>query len=256
MAQPEVKTRRKKRRVLKRAMLLAAGLGTRLRPLTEKLPKPLIKVGGRALIDHAIDRLVEAGVETVVVNLHHLGHLIEGHLRHRDDIEILFSQEDEILETGGGVKKALPLLGDEPFFVSSTDVLWLNGPSNVLRRMAKIWEPGQMDGLLLMQSTVTAFGYDGMGDFCVDPAGKLEQRPEREVSPYLFSGIQILHKDLFKDSPEGAFRLRWLYDRAIEQERLYGVIHDGEWFHVGTPEGLSNAEIYMRERYLENVKRG
>lgn len=256
MTQEAAKTRRRKRRrILKRAMVLAAGLGTRLRPLTEKLPKPLIKIGGRTLIDHAIDRLVDAGVETIVVNLHHLGHLIEGHLRHREDVEILFSHEDEILETGGGVKKALPLLGDEPFFVANSDVLWLNGPGDALLRMAKIFDSSRMDALLLMHSTVTAFGYDGMGDFCVDPDGALQQRPERELSPYLFSGVQVLHKNLFRDSPEGAFRLRELYDRAIEEGRLHGVIHDGEWFHVGTPEGLSNAELYMRVRYLENVKR-
>ncbi|MBD3611027.1 MAG: nucleotidyltransferase family protein [Hydrogenovibrio crunogenus] len=239
----------------KRAMILAAGYGRRLQPLTHKTPKALIKVGGRAMVDRSIDRLEEAGVETIVVNLHHLGSQLEQHLRSRKGPEILFSREDELLETGGGVRKALPLLGDKPFLVVNADVMWLNGPTSALGRMATIWDDATMDGLLLLHSTVDAYGYTGMGDFCIDADGLLSQRPERELSPYLFTGIQILHPRLFEDTPEGSFRLRELYDRAIENERLYGIVHDGEWFHVGTPEGLAEAERYLRARYPETKHR-
>lgn len=241
--------------VPKRAMVLAAGHGKRLRPVTLKTPKALVKVGGRTLIDRAIDRLEEAGVETVVVNLHHLGHLIEQHLRRRNGPQFLFSHEEELLETGGGVLKALPLLGDEPFLVTNADIMWLNGPTSILERMAELWDDRRMDGLLLLHPTVDAYGYAGMGDFCIDVTGRLSQRPERELSPYLFTGIQILHPRLFEGAPEGPFRLRHLYDRAIENERLYGVVHDGEWFHVGTAEGLADAEAYLRERYPETKHR-
>lgn len=237
-----------------RAMVLAAGFGTRLRPITETLPKPLIKVGGRTLIDHALDRLAEENIGEVIINLHHLGGMIEKHLKRRKSPPIIFSQEPEILETGGGIAKALPLLGDEPFLVVNADVLWLNGPHSTLRRMAETWDDSRMDGLLLLHSTVDAYGYTGMGDFNVDPAGILMPRPERELSPFLFTGIQILHPRLFKDAPEGRFKLTVLYERAMEARRLYGVIHDGEWFHVGTPDGLADAETYMQERY-PGVKR-
>jgi len=242
-------------KVPKRAMILAAGYGRRLQPLTHKTPKALIKVGGRAMVDRTIDRLEEAGVETIIVNLHHLGPQLEQHLRSRKGPEILFSREDDLLETGGGVLKALPMLGNEPFLVVNADVMWLNGPISTLGRMAMIWDGDKMDGLLLLHSTVDAYGYTGMGDFCIDPSGVLSQRPERELSPYLFTGIQILHPRLFKGSPEGPFRLRKLYDQAIEAERLYGIVHDGEWFHVGTPEGLAEAERYLRERYPETKHR-
>lgn len=239
----------------KRAMILAAGFGKRLRPLTHKTTKALIKVGGRPMVDRSIDRLEEAGIERIVVNLHHLSGQLEQHLRSRKGPEILFSHEDEILETGGGVVKALPMLGNEPFLVVNADVMWLNGPTSALERLAAIWDETKMDGLLLLHSTVDAYGYTGMGDFNIDAAGLLAQRPERELSPYLFTGIQILHPRFFEDSPEGPFRLRFLYDRAIENERLYGVVHDGEWFHVGTPEGLADAELYLRERYPETKHR-
>ncbi len=241
--------------VPKRAMILAAGYGKRLRPVTLKTPKALIKVGGRTLIDRTVDRLDEAGVETIVVNLHHLGHLVEQHLRSRKGPKFEFSHEDTLLETGGGVLKALPLLGDEPFLVVNADVMWLNGPTSILERMAEIWDETKMDGLLLLHPTVDAYGYAGMGDFCIDVEGKLQQRPERELSPYLFTGIQILHPRLFEGAPEGKFRLRFLYDRAIENERLFGIVHDGEWFHVGTSEGMADAESYLRERYPETKHR-
>lgn len=237
-----------------RAMILAAGFGTRMRPITETLPKPLIQVGGRALIDYSLDRLDEEGLREVIINVHHLGQLIESHVKRRTSPPVVFSREPEILETGGGIAKALPLLGDKPFLVINADVMWLNGPHSALYRMAETWDESRMDGLLLLHSTVEAYGYTGMGDFNVDPAGVLSPRPERELSPFLFTGIQILHPRLFEGAPEGRFRLNVLYDRAMEKRRLYGMIHDGEWFHVGTPEGLADAEAYMQERY-PGVKR-
>ena len=232
-----------------KAMVLAAGLGTRMRPLTDTLPKPLVRVDGRALIDHMIDRLEEAGIAEIIVNLHHLGDQIETHLKGRTASAIRFIQEDERLETGGGVKNALTMFDGAPFVVANADALLLNGPHPILPRLAAGWDDDKMDGILLLHSTVEAFGYDGQGDFCADPDGRLSRRPEAEVSPWLFTGVQILHPRLFKNSPDGAFSLNNLYDKAIEDGRLYGVIHDGEWFHVGTEDALAEAEAYMSERY-------
>lgn len=235
--------------VLKRAMVLAAGFGVRLRPITDTTPKPMVKVLGRTLIDRTIDRLIDGGVQSIVVNTHHLGEVVHQHLKKRDDIEILFSQEDPILETGGGIAHALPMLGDQPFFVCNGDTLWLNGSQNAVKRLLRHWDDEKMDALLMLHSTVDAYGYSGMGDFCVDPLGLLTRRPESEVSPYLFTGLQILHPRLFKDAPQGAFSLNVLYDKAMENDRLYGMVHDGEWFHIGTPDALDEAESYMRLRY-------
>lgn len=237
------------------AMVLAAGLGTRLRPLTDTVPKPLVPVAGQTLLDWALDRLADAGVGRAVVNLHHLGDKIEAHLKDRAQPKIAFSREAERLETGGGVAQALPMLGAGPFFAVNADVLWLNGPGDALGRLARHWDDETMDGLLLLHETVFAFGYDGDGDFFVDADGRLKRRPERELAPYLFTGVQILHPRLFKDAPAGMFSLNVLYDRAIEQGRLYGLIHDGEWFHVGTAEGLAEAEDYMRVRYPVSKRR-
>ncbi|HER27209.1 MAG TPA: nucleotidyltransferase family protein [Rhodospirillales bacterium] len=231
------------------AMVLAAGFGKRLRPITEKTPKPLVNVHGRSLIDRTIDRLVDAGIGKVVVNIHHLGEQISQHLGRRESPEIVFSPEAEILNTGGGIANALPLLGDQPFFACNADTLWLNGTQDALKRMIKLWDPDKMDALLMLHSTVEAYGYAGMGDFCSDPDGLLTRRPENEVSPLLFTGVQILHPRLFENVEDEAFSMNLLYDRAIENERLYGMVHDGEWFHVGTPEGLADAESYMKMRY-------
>jgi N-acetyl-alpha-D-muramate 1-phosphate uridylyltransferase len=235
--------------IIKRAMVLAAGFGVRLRPITDTTPKPMVQVLGRTLIDRTIDRLKDGGVECVVVNTHHLGEVVHAHLEKRDDLEILFSEEDPILETGGGIAHALPMLGEDPFFACNGDTLWLNGSQNAMTRMLKHWDSEKMDALLMLHSTVDAYGYNGLGDFCVDPLGLLSRRPESEVSPYLFTGVQILHPRLFKNSPEGAFSLNVLYDKAMENDRLYGMVHDGEWFHVGTPDALDEAESYMRLRY-------
>ncbi len=230
-------------------MVLAAGLGERMRPLTDDCPKPLLKVAGRALLDHALDRMEEAGVTHAAVNAYYLADMIEEHVASRPSPYISVSREEERLETGGGILKALPLLGDGPFYAVNGDALWLNGPTDALVRMSDIWDDTEMDALLLLHSTVDAYGYSGRGDFNCGPDGRLLRRPESEVSPYLFTGIQILHSRLFKNAPEGVFSLNLLYDHAIEEGRLFGVVHDGEWFHIGTPEGLSDAESYMKKRY-------
>ena len=237
------------------AMVLAAGLGTRLKPLTERLPKPLVPVAGRTLLDRALDRLEESNVKTAVVNLHHLGDMIADHLKDRKKPKIVLSRELDRQETGGGVRSALAHLGQGPFFVVNADVLWLNGPYNALARLAHHWREADMDALLLLHETTVAFGYDGAGDFLADPAGRLQRRPERELAPYLFTGVQILHPRLFQDCPEGPFSLNVLYDRANAAGRLHGIVHDGEWFHVGTPEGLAEAEEYMRVRYPSSKRR-
>lgn len=233
----------------KKAMVLAAGLGTRMQPITETLPKPLVQVAGRSLIDHMLDRLIESGVTEAVVNLFHLGDQIEAHLQKRDRPKITFVHEAERLETGGGIRNALAHFDDAPFFASNSDALLLNGPHPILPRLASCWIDDAMDGLLLLHSTVDAFGYDGLGDFSAEPDGRLCRRAEMQVSPWLFTGVQILHPRLFKDTPDGPFSLNPLYDRAIENDRLYGVVHDGEWFHVGTPTQLADAEDYMSQRF-------
>ncbi len=234
----------------KTAMVLAAGLGLRMRPITDKTPKPLIKVAERTLLDHCLDRLVEVGVQRAVVNVHHLADQVRTHLRHRRDLEIIISDEhDQLLETGGGLVKALPHLGSEPIFVVNSDVLWLNGTVNALERLMDIWSDEIMDALLLVHSTVEAYGYRGRGDFVIDPLGLVARRPEREVAPYVFTGIEILHPRALKGAPTGAFSLNVIFDRLLEAGRLYAIVHDGEWFDVGSPDGLSQAENYMGQKF-------
>jgi N-acetyl-alpha-D-muramate 1-phosphate uridylyltransferase len=227
------------------AMILAAGFGTRMKPITDHTPKPLIPLAGRPLIDHVIDRLIEAQVKRVVVNTHYKAELLAQHLRQRHDVTIELSHEPELLDTGGGVKHALPLLG-EAFFVLNSDVFWLNAKVPALMRLVRAWDPARLDALLLAQRTVTAIGYDGPGDFIVDPLGRVRRRREGEVAPHLYAGIQILSRRFFDNSPSGAFSMNPLWNRAIEAGRLEALIHDGEWFHVGTPQGLAASEEQMR----------
>lgn len=232
------------------AMVLAAGLGLRMRPITDKTPKPLIKVADRTLLDHCLDRLVEVGVRRAVVNVHHLADQVRTHLRHRRDLEIVISDEhDQLLETGGGVVKALPHLGAEPFFVVNSDVLWLNGTVNALERLMDGWSDETMDALLLVHSTVEAYGYRGRGDFVIDPLGLVARRPEREVAPYVFTGVEILHPRALAGAPTGAFSLNVIFDKLLEAARLYAIVHDGEWFDIGSPDGLSQAENYMGQKF-------
>jgi N-acetyl-alpha-D-muramate 1-phosphate uridylyltransferase len=224
------------------AMVLAAGLGQRMRPLTDNLPKPLVEVAGRAMLDTILDRLQAQGVAKAVVNLHYLGAMIEAHLKDRRVPAIVFSPEADLLETGGGVTKALPLLGDDPFFVLNGDVCWLDGLTPALTRLAAAWNPEEMDALLLLHPTCSAFGYEGIGDYMMDPVGRLKRRQERQIAPFIHAGIQILHPRLFSGAPDGSFSLNKLYDKAQEAERLWGIRHDGEWFHVGTPGELRAVE--------------
>ncbi len=230
---------------IRRGMVLAAGLGIRMRPITETTPKPLVEVAGRSLLDRSIDRLEEAGVSTVVVNLFHLGEKIETHLRRRPSPEIILTYEPERLETGGGVRFALPHFAGEPFYVVNGDALILNGPQPALRLLAQCWDAERMDGLLLVHPTSEAYGYEGDGDFRMDPLGRITRRGERHLAPYIFTGAQILHPRLFNGAPAGAFSLNVLYDQAIARRRLYGVLHDGKYFHVGTPGDLGIAERYL-----------
>lgn len=227
------------------AMVLAAGLGKRMRPLTDTLPKPLVPVAGRTLIDRVLDRLDDAGIERVVVNLHHFRPTLEAHLRQRATPHLQFKPEAELLETGGGVKNALGELGPAPFFVTNADVLWLDGKRSALARLGEAWNDREMDALLLLQRTTSAFGYEGTGDYFCDPLGRLRRRRGNEIPPYIFAGIQILHPRLFAGAPSGAFSLNRLYDKAQEEGRLWGIVHDGRWFHVGTPEGLAETEAEL-----------
>jgi MurNAc alpha-1-phosphate uridylyltransferase len=225
------------------AMVLAAGLGTRMRPLTDTLPKPLVPVGGKPLINHVLDRLAAAGVETAVVNVHHFAHQIEQHLRPRRAPKIVISDErDAVLGTGGGVARALPLIGGAPFLLVNSDTLWIDGVKPNLERVAAAFRPDDMDALLLLAPTANSVGYTGRGDFTMAPDGKLRRRLEREVVPFVYAGIAMLSPALFKDAPAGAFALTQLFDRAIEQERLYGLRLEGVWMHVGTPDAVAAAE--------------
>ncbi|MGH7053168.1 MAG: nucleotidyltransferase family protein [Stellaceae bacterium] len=234
----------------KHAMVLAAGLGTRLRPLTLSLPKPLVEVGGRTLLDHAIDRLALAGVKEVVVNAHYRSETIAAHLARRDHPRITISEEAELLDTGGGVHNALPLLG-EAFFVTNSDILWMDGREPALLRLAAAFDPEQMDAVLLLQPTVGAVGYDGIGDYFLDPFGRPRRRREREVAPFLFAGVQLLHRRLFRGVDERVFSLVSLYDRAEAAGRLGALVHDGAWYHVGTPEGLATTRAQFAARRIE-----
>ena len=231
----------------KKAMVLAAGLGKRMRSYSDKIPKPLVQVNGKPLIDWSLDLLVDSGIEEVVVNTSYMAEMLEEHLRKRNTPHIMISREDgQPLETGGGIRKALPLLGDEPFFVLNSDVISLNGAYPLLYRMAERWNDN-MDALLLMATTANSSGYYGRGDFFMGPMGELRRRREWESVPFVFAGIQLLHPRLFQDAPEGAFSMNVLYNRGADEERrlssrIRGIAHDGLWLHVGDAEGHAQAE--------------
>lgn len=236
-------------------MVLAAGLGTRLRPLTQSIPKALVKVGGRTLIDAALDRLAANGVDTAVVNTHHLADLIVEHLKERTRPRIRISHEPEILDTGGGIKKALPWLGPDPFYAVNAKVVWLGGSVEALLRLAEAWDGAHMDALLLLHPTVGVAAYDGRGDFRLDQLGRIQRRGEREVAPFLYTGIQMVHPRLFAGAPDGAFSMNWLFNRAISAGRLHGLRHDGEWFQVSTPGQLAEAEKRLGQALLSPAER-
>ncbi len=224
-------------------MILAAGLGKRMRPVTDTLPKPLVPVGGRALIDHALDRAAESGIETAIVNVHYLADLVEAHVRARRRPKIIISDErGELLETGGGIRKALPLLGPDPFLVLNSDSLWIDGATPNLLSLQETWDPERMDILLLVAEAAKSLGYQGRGDFSIDGDGRLQRRGERPSVPFVYAGVAILKPQLFDDTPQGAFSLNLVFDRAIVAGRLYGMPLDGQWLHVGTPDAIAAAE--------------
>ena len=228
-------------------MVMAAGLGTRMRPLTDDRPKPLIPVAGKPLIDHAIDRLVAAGVEMAVVNLHYKAEMLKAHLDKRRDIEIRYSaEEDALLDTGGGVVKALAHFEGEPFFILNSDSIWVEGYSSALPTLARLWDDTRMDGLLLLAAMVSSLGYEGWrGDFRLSATGHVSRVPSRVISPFAFPGVQLVHPRLFAEPPAPAFSTNVVWDRAIASERLYGARLDGVWLHVGSPQSRDDAEAFL-----------
>lgn len=234
----------------KTAILLAAGLGLRMRPLSATTPKPLLEVGARSLLDRAVDRLADAGVTRCVVNACWLAEQVVAWGETRNDLAIRVSVEDTPLETGGGVALALkrfPEWFDAPFYVVNGDALWLNGYQDALLRLVAQWRAEAMDALLMVNPTVSALGYTGPGDFEMTPDGALARREDQHVAPFLHTGVQILSPNALADAPEGAFSLNHVYDRAIAAGRLFGVRHDGAFFHVGAPEDIAVAEAGLTD---------
>lgn len=230
------------------AMVLAAGLATRMRPLTNTTAKPLLLLGGRTLLDHVLDHLVDAGVQTVAVNAHWQADAVDAHLRQRPTPpETMLLREEHLLETGGGVRAALAVLGTDPFFVVNGDAFWLNGPTSALRRLASVFDDS-VDGVLLVQRTSLVHAETGFGDFALDEWGKPRRRHEREVVPYIYAGVQLIHPRLLAGMPDGAFSMNRAWDIALEAGRLRAVVHDGIWFHLSTPPDLLEAEQILEAR--------
>ncbi|MFC0387328.1 nucleotidyltransferase family protein [Muricoccus vinaceus] len=227
---------------LSKGMVLAAGLGTRMSPLTEAVPKPLLALRGRSLLDHALDRLGDAGIGEAVVNAYHLAPQVVAACEARRSPRCTVLVEDTLLETGGGIRNALPHLGDAPFAVVNGDAYWLDGPTPALLRLAAAFDEARMDALLLMVRAAQVEGEVGLGDFLLDPLGRLRRPREREVAPYLYAGVQIIHPRLLDGTSPGRFGLMGPWMRAIEAGRLYGLVHDGAWFHLSTPPDLQRAE--------------
>jgi N-acetyl-alpha-D-muramate 1-phosphate uridylyltransferase len=233
-----------------KAMVLAAGLGLRMRPLTDHLPKPLVRVAGRTLLDHVLDKLAAAGVTEAVVNVHYLPDQIIDHTASRAKPRVIISDErDQVLGTGGGIVKALPLLGAEPFFHVNSDTMWIDGVRSNLARLAETFDPARMDILLLMAPTASSIGYGGRGDYAMLPDGALRKRREHQVVPFVYAGAAILSPSIFAGAPQGAFSLTRMFDEANEKERLFGLRLDGVWMHVGTPDAVHAAE----DAFLESV---
>ena len=227
----------------RKAIVLAAGLGKRMLPITATMPKPLVKVAGQSLIDFALDKLREAGVESVVVNVHHFADMLEAHLLTRETPRIVISDErGELLETGGGVKKALPLLGSDPFITFNSDSLWIEGQEPNLKRLVKAWDPERMDILMLVAPLSTSIGFEGRGDFHQDEDGRLRRRGTDDSAPFAYAGVAIVKPELVHGTPEGAFSANAFYDRAIAKDRLYGLCMEGQWLHVGEPQAIAEAE--------------
>lgn len=228
------------------AMILAAGLGKRMRPLTATQPKPLVRVAGKPLIDHALDKLVGAGVAHAVVNVHYLADALEGHLKvRRAGPQVVISDERErLLETGGGMVRAQALLPD-PFFCLNSDNIWLDGPADVFAELSLAWNPERMDALLLLVPHTRALNYRGEGDFHLDPEGRVSRRRAGRVAPFIYTGIQLVSHRLLREAPDGPFSTNVLWTRAIEEERLYGISHQGLWFEVGEPSAIRPTEEWL-----------
>lgn len=225
------------------AMILAAGLGLRMRPLTENKPKPLVPVAGKPLVSYVLAPLADAGLKRIVINAHHLAEQMKHFVQQNKNLPLILSDEsDLLLDSGGGVKKALPQLGPDAFYILNADSFWIDGPRSNLSRMAEAWDAEQMDILLLVASGAQVTGYSGPGDFVMDAAGRLSRRPERVVAPFVYAGVGMMKPELFADTPDGPFSLNLLFNRAIERERLFGLRLDGEWLHVGTPDAIDAAE--------------
>jgi N-acetyl-alpha-D-muramate 1-phosphate uridylyltransferase len=233
---------------ISKAIIMGAGLGTRMAPLTDDLPKPLIPFMGKPLIDHVLGRLDDAGVEEVVVNLHYKADLLEAHLANRKNPSVVFSDErDQLLDTGGGVKKARPLLGDDPIFTFNSDSVWIEGRRPMLSRMMDVWDPDRMDALLMIASATNTIGEVRRGDFVMDADGALSRREEQTVAPFMYAGVQIIKPELFDEGPEGPFSTNLMWDNAIDRRRLFGLRMEATWMHVGTPEDLHDAERFLRD---------
>lgn len=237
-----------KRSVGNNAMILAAGLGVRMRPLTLTTPKPLVKVGGKSLIEYAFDHLRGDGIERAVVNIHYHAEQIELWLGKQNSPLVTISDERaELLDTGGGIAKALACLGKDPFFVLNSDSFWLDGTTRAMRRLRDQWDGARMDSLLLLCPATAAIGYDGRGDFHMEPEGRLKRRSPGSVAPFVYAGCFVVSPDLFVDAPQGTFSINMLWDKAAARGRLYGLRHDGIWIHVGTPESIALAESAMKD---------
>ena len=229
------------------AMVLSAGLGKRMRPLTASQPKPLVRVAGKALIDHALDRLAEAGVAKAVVNVHYLADSLEAHVKARKAPQVTVSDERELLvETGGGMKKALPLLPD-PFFAINSDNIWLDGPKNAFADLSSAWDAERMDALLLLVPHRGAHNFRGKGDFHMAADGKVSRRRSGRIAPFIYTGIQLVSHRLMRGAPEGPFSTNVLWNRAIEEGRLYGVAFTGQWFEVGNPQAIAPTEAALKD---------
>ena len=233
-----------------KAVVLAAGLGLRMRPLTERMPKPLVQVAGQTLLDHVLNKLGDVGVSEAIVNVHYLPDQIIDHVAGRAKPCVIISDErNQVLGTGGGIVKALPLLGQAPFFLVNADTLWIDGVRSNLARLAETFDPARMDILLLMAPTASSIGYNGNGDYAMLPDGALRKRKEHQVVPFVYAGAAIISPSIFADAPSGEFSLTKMFDAANAQERLFGLRLDGMWMHVGTPDAVAEAE----EAFLESV---
>ena len=235
--------------VPKTAMVLAAGLGKRMRPLTASRPKPLVEVAGKSLLDHLLERLRSAGVEKVVVNVHYLGDAIEAHLaKNSHGLDVTISDERSLLlETGGGMVKAEPLIDCDPFLAVNSDNLWLDGPADTLKLLASHWDGDKMDALLLLVPHARAENHRGLGDFHMDRTGRLRRRDRSRVAPFVYTGVQMVSKRLLRDAPEGPFSTNIFWDRAIEEGRCFGAVHQGLWFDVGTPQAIKATELTLED---------